>query len=220
MGVEPLRVEHYAQSAQLLFEIAARRKLGSAYRSLGARLSEWQSMIEPSFGTAAGVFRDRQDALQSILADIVNATQDVLNASGFSTHESERLGCSLWIYRPTDDVLVNWASSDRVWRDPATLEPVPVSWTSPFAAVRAFCSGSLTSFSTEGQVATRWNHVLGVPLYLEDGGAFGRLPVGVATIASTLPEERSVLGRGVHVVRVDMAPRIAQRLAHLLQPEE
>lgn len=221
VGVEPLRVEHCAQSAQLLFEVAACRRLGTAYDPLGQRLSEWHSAVSAAaLSTAARVFDARQDDLQSILADIVTATREVLVAHTVELAPGERLGCSLWVYRPDGDVLVNWASSDRVWRDPATLEPVPVSWTSPFASVRAFCTGSLTSFSTREQVATRWNHVLGVPLYLEDEGPLGRLPVGVATIASTLPEESSALGKGIQVVRADIAPKIAHQLADLLRPDE
>lgn len=176
-------------------------------------------MRATTLDTSPHSFSDGQDYLQSILADVVGATRDLLGEHGIEPAPSERLGCSLWVYQPHDDVLVNWASSDRAWRDPATLEPVPVSWTSPFASVRAFCAGSLVSFSTREQATTRWNHVLGIPLYLEDEGYFGRLPVGVATLASTLPEGRSALGRGLHAVRTDVAPEVADQLAELLRPE-
>jgi len=45
---------------------------------------------------------------------------------------------SLWVYDPGSESLTNWASADRVWRDPKTMEPLQVDWRSEFVSVQAF----------------------------------------------------------------------------------
>jgi hypothetical protein len=127
----------------------------------------------------------------------------------------ERLQCSLWVYAPDRQELVNWASSDRVWRDPSTLEPVAIAWDSDFVSVRAFTSGSVVSYSTAQYVVSRWNHVVGAPIHLETD-QYGRIPVGVLTIASSAGEHSSALHRGMSFLRAEILPAVLPRLASLL----
>jgi hypothetical protein len=183
------------------------------------RLALWEEEVSRSvLSTQPGRFEIAQDELQSILADVVDGVRRVLADHDVEPEVGERLGCSLWVHRPNENALVNWASSDRVWRGSDTVEPIPIAWASDFASVQAFCSGSLVSFSTRGQIATRWNHVVGAPIHLSGDDDHGRLPVGVMTLASTAPEHASALGRGIAVVRRIIVPEVVGRLEPLLHP--
>lgn len=233
VGVDAIHLDYFGQVAQLLFEVSLRRRLQDDYVSLWERLIEWEAALGRSvLSTRAGAFGDQQDELQTILQDTITAVRELLADAGFDLRRKERLSCSLWVHQPSSNALVNWASSDRVWRDPRTMEPVPLEWSSPFVSVQAFCSGSVVSYSTAEQAATRWNHVVGAPLYLdpwddllteeERGSAttYGRLPVGVITLASTEQQERSVLGRAESTLRNVVLPRAVESLARLLLPAD
>jgi hypothetical protein len=162
-------------------------------------------------------FPARQSEMQSALLTVIDVVRDGLASAGVSIASGERLGCSLWVYRPQRDELINWASSDRLWTDPRTLEPVPVRWDSHFVSVQAFCSGSYVSESTVGHIGSRWSHVYGVPLYAYEEA--GRLPVGVLTLASTVPAPRSALAQGEATLRQTILPDVrASIVTNLLAP--
>lgn len=219
VDVRALRCDYYTQSSQLVFEVASRRRQGANYRSLPERLAAWSAELSRgAFSVDVRTFRGLQDQLQELLADAVEGiVKRLKDLAALEVDEGERIGASLWLYRPQDETLVNWASSDRAWRDPTTMEPVPVEWDSPYASVRAFCSGSVAEHSTVNQVATRWNHVLGAPLWLDDD-VWGRLPAGVLTVASTAPHPRSILSRGLGLLRGDVLPPVTAALSELLHP--
>jgi hypothetical protein len=211
--------------------VALRRWLQDDYVPYSDRVQDWEAALRRSvLSTRSGVFGETQDELQGILLETIGAVRELLSREGFNLRSGERLSCSLWVHQPSRDALVNWASSDRVWRDARTMEPVPLAWSSPFVSVQAFCSGSVVSYSTAEQAATRWNHVVGAPLYLETwddllsgverghSAGYGRLPVGVITLASTEHQERSVLGRGESTLRNVVLPRAVESLARLLHP--
>lgn len=219
VGVEPLNLDYFTQGAQFIEEITHRRRLGPAYNPLPERLAVWEDALgEGVLRTSMATFHANQETFQAILADLLEASRDVLKGAGHRLGHGERLGVSLWIYRPATNTLVNWASADRLWRDPGTMEPVPVHWQSDFVAVQAFCSGSLVSTSTERQVATRWNHVIGFPVFVRSN-QLGRIPAGVVTLASTASPARSLLHRAIQAVRRDVAPQVAELAAELLTPE-
>ena len=162
-------------------------------------------------------FPAAQAALHQTQRDLLDGVREDLKSSGHRPGPDEKLGLSLWVYNPQRETLTNWASADRVWRDPNTLEPVPIDWRSDFVAVNAFCSGSVASQSTERHTSSRWNHVVGVPLYIESPD-IGRLPVGVATLASTSPAPRSVLHRGLWTIRSKSLPTLETVLSGALDP--
>ncbi len=218
VGVEPVQADFYAQSAQLLHEIVHYTRTGAAgvaYRPFPDRLDEWRRRIsETVFVPDRGEFERVQDALHAVMAALADGVRKDLSGDGHGIGNDERLGVALWIYDPRSESLTNWASSDRVWRDPSTLAPVPVGWKSDFVAVQAFCSGSLVSRSTTHQTLSRWNHVVGIPLYVESD-VWGRLPVGSVTLASTEPAPRSVLAQRLSALRQVSLPSIEHALAEL-----
>lgn len=222
-GVVPLFLDNFSDTAQFVSEVARARARGTGYVDLPTRLLDWeQRLSRGELATDLRNFNSRQDKLSSVMKSLVAAARTVLE-SGDEDQEpvvlrpEERLQSSLWVYRPSTHALVNWASSDRAWRDPETLEPVAVRWNSDFAAVRAFCNGSLVGYSTTDQAATRWNHVVGSPLYLNDDH-WGRLPVGAFTIASNVAEPDSALARGLDLVRRLVVPEFEASLLRILDP--
>lgn len=202
----------------MVSEITLLRTAGDAYVPFPERLRTWDKAVRRfALSTKRRAFDAGQASFRDLLVEVLRGLGDVLADNGLAPLRRERLHASLWVYRPRDDALVNWASSDREWRDPATLEPVPVRWSSSFVAVRAFCEGSVVERSTADQVATRWNHVVAAPLALETR-ELGRLPVGVLPLASTEPRATSVLHQAMPLLRTTFLPTYLPEIAHLLSP--
>lgn len=215
VNVEPLLFNHYAQSAQFLWEVVAATAAGS-YTPLPTRLKEWKAGVQDILPTKGSAFLDTQERLQRVMAKVLAGTKSLLNGAGHRLRPGEKLGISLWVFDPEDETLVNWSSADRIWRDPSTLEPIPVDWSSVFVAVQAFCAGSMVSQSTSQHAVSRWNHVIGFPIYLQDES--GRLPIGAVTLASTANKQSSLLERGAAVVRSSAIPAIEHDVSLLLDP--
>lgn len=217
-GITAIRLNYFAESAQLLYEIAQRRN--GEKRNFGQRMRALDTKRSHIFSTAPDKFNESQDAVQVALARQLQFVIETLREDGTKLKRNERLQCSLWIFNSDDNTLTNLYSSDRVWREQKTLDPVKISWTAPtsFASMQAFCGGSMVSVNTEGQEATRWNHVLGVPLF-SSGPKFGRLPVGALTLASNLTESKSALNRGSLTIRAFLL-ELQENCAELLGAEE
>lgn len=215
VNVEPLLFNHYAQSAQFIWEVVAAAR-GSSYTPLPVRLGRWKEGLRDILPTEGKAFLETQERLQRVMAKVLGGTKSLLNRTGYRLRSGEKLGISLWVFDPAAETLVNWASADRIWRDPTTLEPIPVDWSSVFVAAQAFCAGSMVSQSTSEHVVSRWNHVIGFPIYLHDDS--GRLPIGAVTLASTANKEASLLERGAAVVRSSAIPAIENDVSLLLDP--
>lgn len=214
--VRPVQVDYFSQSAQLLCDAALLKRDRSNYRPLEERLSEWETRaVSYYLSRRQRVFTELQDNLQRLLVRVVDVVTARLAKSGSALRRGERLACHLWLFRPSQSALYNIAASDRAWRDRRTLQPTPIAWRSDFASVQAFCTGSTVSRSTSDQTLTRWNHVIGLPLYLRDGLG-GRLPVGAVTWASTMPEHRSAL-REFPTRHARLASQLADALADVFE---
>lgn len=220
-GVSPVQVDYFSQSAQLLYEalhFRSCKRRRRMYKPLNKRLHRWRSQLDKSVtSTKPAVFSKNQDMLHTIASQLIDAVTSDLRDAGKRPSPTERLSLSLWVYEPSNETLTNWAFSDRVWRDSTTLEPTPIGWTSEFVSVQAFCTGSIVSWSTEQYAATRWNHVVGAPLYLH-ADEWGRLPVGAVTIGSTASAADSSLQRGLAILRRKSLPEVCRVLSDLLHP--
>lgn len=216
VGVTPILLDYYSESAQFMWEVVAASALGDNYEPLPNRMKRWRDQLDQTvLTTASAAFVQNQNELHERVKDTFEITLGLLRNNGHRRGPNERLGMSLWIYDPESDALTNWASSDRVWRDPATLEPVAIDWASDFVATQAFCSGSLVSQSTSKYVTSRWNHVIGFPVYVHE--ETGRLPVGSVTLASTKPQDASLLSRAGDQVRRSI-PELEDLMSQLLSP--
>lgn len=191
-GVQAVFVDHFADAAQLLYEIGYRRVVGAErYRLVGERAREVIDCVERGLAVEEQEkFAKRQVALSTglrmLLDDIVPLT---LSLARLKQKKEEILGLALWIFVEDGSGLTGWAHSDRAHQDPSTVTPVPVAANSKWVAVRAVCQGTIIEFDRDNY-ASRWRFVRGLPLVLEEPT---RVPVGALTIASSLPAEKSVL---------------------------
>lgn len=215
VNVHPVVLDYYSLSAQFVWEVLAARSPG--YLPLPGRIARWRDELDHTILTLRQPYFDRhQDRLHQVVHEALSGALTLVHGDGHRRGPGERIGMSVWVLDPVTESLVNWASADRVWRDPKTLEPVPIRWASDFVATQAFCSGSLVSQPTNQHVTSRWNHVIGFPIYVHLDE--GRLPVGAITLASTAERDRSLWFRGETVVRNKVIPELEYIGESLLNP--
>ena len=217
-GLRAVVTDSFAESAQLVWEIAHRREAGDDYLDLEVRLDDWFARLRGDLLPSGQAFRDAQDRLSSVVDGLLEGVKREIRKGGRRLGSGERLGMSIWLHLPKSGELLHLADSDRAWRDRDTLIPIPAVPSSPFVAAKAFCSGSVVERSTESFVATRWNHVVAIPLYLKSDGA-NRLPVGAISLATTKPPKLSVFNRARDVLETRILPALAGLGASLLDPD-
>jgi hypothetical protein len=189
-GVQAIFVDHFADAAQLLYEIAHRHETGGGYTPIGVRAERALRRIADVAlrdGAPQEEFAERQVALSRWLRDTLRVT--LATALGTEPPETEPLAIALWLLSPDGRRITGWAHSDRAHQDPTTIESVPVRSESTWAAVRAVCQGVQVERETESDVS-RWRFVRALPLVLADPS---RIPIGAVTIASARPREQSIL---------------------------
>jgi hypothetical protein len=211
-GVEAIFVDHFADAAQLLYEIRYRRETGDTYEPINERAAELIGDVEK--GLYAGgqkEFGRRQVILSEWMRNMLSGVVEALNGVGVDLPASEKLGMGLWLMSSDGQYLTGWAHSDRAHQDPATVSPVLIRAASKWVAVRTVCRGLVIQQDTDNY-ASRWHFVRGVPIVLEDPS---RVPIGCLTLTSTCGEEDSVLSKmppdvrnEVHEYLVEMATRL------------
>jgi hypothetical protein len=183
-------VDHYAEIALALAEIARAKRDGTDYRPLPSRLADWHDRVEEALllPPGDGAFRGAQDLLHGAMRIALEVAVDTVRSLDYDPGD-EVLGATLWLVARDGDSLTSWAMTDRVHRDPATLEPVPITEHSHWVGVRAFCRGAALG-EPRDVYASRWRYIRGLPLVNRDG-----LPVGVLTVASMRTEAETMLDR-------------------------
>lgn len=215
VNVDVVFVDHFADVAQLLHEIALRSEQAGGYRPLGERMREWIARVEDrvmmstdqeSFLNSQGVLNE---ALRTTLARAVETAEEVTGRAW-----GETLQLALWLVDESGHRLTNWAVTDRLHWDPRTVTPVPVDSRSRWVAVQALCRGA--SFGAELKTyASRWRYVLGLPLTVETSG-HGLLPVGCVTVASMEGRERTILHELEDDVEAEFNRTVAESVLGLL----
>lgn len=190
-GVDCVFVDHFADAAQMLYEIGYRRDTVGSYLPVGRRARSAIAQVEVSLVLARASqvrFAERQIALSRWLRE---ALRDALRlAFDMRQTQRERFGLALWLLSRDGQSLTAWAHSDRAHQDPATIEAVPIRSDSAWVAVRAICQGVRVERETDSETS-RWRFIRALPLIIDRPT---RLPIGCLTIASTNPHGRSVLG--------------------------
>jgi hypothetical protein len=191
-GVEAVFVDHFADAAQLVYEIGWARKVGKAYEPAPVRARRALSRIERlALLSDAGEpeFAQRQVELSEWLRQTLKVT--LASAVGGSPHVGEPIALALWLLSEDGRRLTGWAHSDRAHQDPTTIESVPLRADSTWVAARAVCQGVRVDHDRRSEVS-RWRFIRALPIVID---APTRLPVGCLTIASTRPRAHSVLAR-------------------------
>lgn len=231
-SVYPLYADYFSELAQFVYELALRKECLVAktrYPTYRSRMTDWHNEMSQSLLQTRhlGRFRGIQDSIQEVLVELLDEVEmDVLGASGIRRGTGEKLAVHLWVHDPFDRTLVLWASSDRAWRDPTTLTPVPIRRPTSWVSAEAFCTGIPMTRSTAGDASSRWNHVTAVPVRLDDEplkvaagqDRWGYLPVGVATMASSHPEGSSVFSKADSDTRTALNQLLATVGGDILRP--
>lgn len=193
-GVEVLFVDHFADVAQLLHEVAVRHAFPSRYVSVDERAIQWLSRVESQvIGIESdATFALGQEFLSNQLRALLRRAIEVSTEFG-ADFSDEVLAAALWLSNREGTELMSWATTDRLHRDRATLEPVPIVAGSPWVSVEAFCRGARFE-EDRSTYASRWRFIRGLPLRVAEGTA-GDIPVGCLTLTSNLPGEASELQR-------------------------
>jgi SIR2-like domain len=192
-GVEVLFLDHFSDVAQVLNEIGY-RAVADSYVPVDQRARRWIGRIERDI---IGINHDRHfelgqrflsDRLRSLLARAVSVAE--LFGADFS---HEVLAASLWLANRDGTHLTSWATTDRLHRDRATIEPVKIEVGSKWVSVATFCRGTRVEEDRD-VYASRWRYVRGLPLYLEETQG-ARLPIGCLTVTSSRPGAETMLER-------------------------
>jgi NAD-dependent SIR2 family protein deacetylase len=216
MGVTALYADFYSQSAQFLWEVVQHKKLGKSYETYGTRIDRWAKQVRETILQLddPSTFAARQDELQqqsrAWLDSIVQLIEESVNIG-----QDERLAIHLWVRLPRERALVMAVCSDRAWRDPRVLPPRKIALPSDWAAINAFCRGIPVVWSADRPA--KWNYVRAIPVHLESE-SWGRLPVGVVSLASTKPRDSSVLGGLRPEVLDSISVYLENNAADLLHP--
>jgi hypothetical protein len=217
-GVQAIFVDHFADAAQLLYEIRYRREAGDAYEPIKDRAAKLIGHVEK--GLLAGgqkEFGRRQVVLSSWMRDMLSSVVRALADIEVDIPPSEKLGMAFWLISADGRHITGWAHSDRAHQDPATIFPVLIQAASKWVAVRAVCRGGVVQQDSDNY-ASRWRFIRGIPIVLNDPS---RIPMGCLTLTSSYRESDSVLSTMPPEVRNQVHEHLvgaATRLIHLLVP--
>jgi SIR2-like domain len=189
-GVEAIFVDHFADAAQLLYEIGLRKSVGEEYEPVGVRAAELIGDIERKVflvGKSQEQFGQRQVRISEFLRDLLFGLLQL--ALGGDPPADEKFALALWLNSPDGTEMTGWAHSDRAHQDPSTISPVEISEASDWVAIQTVCRGTRVELN-RSNYASRWHFVRGLPLVVETPS---RLPLGCLTISSDKRGAESVL---------------------------
>jgi hypothetical protein len=189
-GVEAIFVDHFADAAQLLYEIGHKRAAATNYERVGIRATRAVERIGAVLllrDDSQEAFAERQTLLSRWLRETLTLT--LRSALAADPPPDERLALALWLVSEDGRTLTGWAHSDRAHQDPATIEAVPIKPSTSWVAVRTMCQGVRVELDRQSEIS-RWRFVRGLPLVIEQPS---RVPIGCLTVSSTKPSTESVL---------------------------
>jgi hypothetical protein len=192
-GIEAIFVDHFADAAQLLYEIGYCRQAGDGYKAVGVRAARLIERAEETLlhvGRPQQEFAARQVALSTLLRQLLDNLLTVALA-GAKIPGDEKLGLALWLINAEGTHLTGWAHSDRAHQDPATIAPIEITADNEWVAIQTVCRGARVELDRH-TYASRWQFVRGLPLIMDDPS---RLVIGCLTLSSTKPASESVLNQ-------------------------
>lgn len=222
LGVEAIQADFFMQIPHLLNEVRLARSEGlKKYMSprsdirYGQRLMKWWGAIQK---TRLADSTDRSFAKsQAKINELMLAFRGRLETELSLTNQragSERIKVELWVRNPLSRCLELRGSSEYVSTERFHTPARPLSPSSSFASVKAFCYGSIQHVSIPAEYS-RWQHFVGIPLQLP---SWRQLPVGTLTIASTHPKETSLLYKAEGKNLSDVYAGLGLAASEYLQP--
>jgi SIR2-like domain len=192
-NVRPVFVEHYSDVTALVREVRLRRERGSAYRPLPLRARDWVRAVEKDLikkGDNAA-FRNAQDRLNGALQNAVESAERYARAYGHDLAD-ERISLGLWLAGEDGRTLTNWATSDRVFTRPRSLQALKTEADSTWISIETFVRGVRID-SDRTHDFSRWQFIRGLPVMAT--GQDGDFLAGVLTITSVRDIHQTMLTR-------------------------
>lgn len=188
-------VDHFADVAHLVNEIAYRRTAGADYRPMDIRAAEIIRLLEDQVIGAHDdeVFRVGQEALHEVLREALRGALLLVQDEFDVEIEGDWLAMSLWLADRTGDKITMWASTDRLHFDRETIQPVDLEARGKWVAVKTVCRGLPVAEARHDRWQSRWRYISGVPLSVKTS-RFDRLPIGCLTITSMKGKDETILG--------------------------
>ncbi|RRD50186.1 hypothetical protein EII35_05440 [Arachnia propionica] len=200
LGLSLQLADFKCQVAQLVEEVTlslVAQARGTKYKPIryGNRLVNWWEEWSKS-----SLAQDHQK-LQRKLSELLEATLDLVDKQGERHDSGEHFKLELWVRRNPvlNRELVLWATSQAVLTDREFLNSQEIERSSKISSVVALTEGraihkdtSEIRGETPGGIVRRWNSYFSVPVYIRSAYN-SRLPVGVLTIASSAPANKSIL---------------------------
>lgn len=219
-GVKAVFLDHYADIAYVLHEIAYCREVGrNSYKPLDVRCAKWISSVERLLIAPGnpGRFRKGQEAMNDVLRETLGAALNAVAESGVDITR-DKLAMSLWLLSRDGTRLTCWSSTDRLQIDSDTIVPVPLDEESKWIAVSAVCKGTQVVGVPGGATPTstsRWGYIVGLPLHVKPPND-GILPIGCLTIASMQSREDTILTNMPEDVQASVNSSIRKAIANFL----
>jgi hypothetical protein len=191
-GVTAVFVDHYADVAQFVHEVARQRELGGDYRPVEARASTWIREVERTVlaNTDDEGFRASQQRLSAFMREALEEAVRAAEEAGADLSD-ETLAVAVWLASDDGNALINWVTSDRAYQQTATITPIPIDDGPRWVAIDTFMRGVLVEDERD-IYASRWKYIRGLPLRI-DVDPLGGVLVGALTVTSTKTRDESAL---------------------------
>lgn len=191
-GVAAAFVDHYADVAQFVHEVALQRELADEYKAVETRAASWIRDAERNVlsSTDDEGFRDSQQRLSAYMRDALKAAVEAAEEAG-SDLSDETLAAAIWLASDDGNSLTSWVTSDRAYQQTATITPIPVDDGPRWVAIDTFMRGVMVEDERD-VYASRWKYIRGLPLRIGADPLRGVL-VGAITITSTKSRAESAL---------------------------
>jgi hypothetical protein len=216
VGVTAVFVDHYVDVAQLLYEMARAKQLGSnAYVPLPDRARDWVETVQTQLlgiGDDDAFVRGQEvfgAQLRSALSSAIAAAEELEGQRW-----DEKLAVTMWLIDTDATHLINRVTTDRLHLDQGTVEPVEINEHARWVAVRSYCRG-LPLAEARNVYASRWRFIRGTPLVI-DTERHGRIPVGCLTTASMKGRAETMLNAMDDVVEARFNQALSTNVLALL----
>lgn len=191
-GVSVIRVNYFAELAQVLHEARRARGPGRRPRAFRQRAKARASVAERRLLPTRARTKT-QERWADLLDDAVAVIRATLLAVGATDNPNERLGLGLWSVDNDRRSVRLLAASDRIYlRDHAAKE-APLALDSPWIAARAVTQG--VAVEEQAHSGGRWQAIRGIPLTWTGSDGKDRIPVGALTLTSSEPFATCLLQR-------------------------
>lgn len=189
LGITPLYADHFSEIAQFVYEVAARRRLGTAYVPLPNRLQAWfdrESDAGALYRASDDAYAQIQRSLNARLHALCLEARQLLAAHHVDVTREKLALAVLALFPPAaagdPEQVIVLGTSDRIMTSAQTIAPISLGDASDWTGVKVICRGAPLD-EAKDVYASRWRYVVGFPVY-SDGV---RTPLGAVTISSMSP---------------------------------